>query len=246
MSTYDHLLKAVLALEDDEVKVVKQLRMRTLSKLNHTTIAELDTYLNNPTSNLTPVTYTQLKRWLMYYKVHQPSPDDMLALTEDAWDKLDFDVLTANYNNIVSSSTPSPVASLTTGISNLTTGSASQLTFTKKEPSATTVSDVHYINFLKYTEVSLRDKDNILIFYRDIYNQGKQHNVHVTKLEDITSVENATVPSALRDLDTIKLTGDILYQKFRKSGVISDTFASAHNLLDTTTNGYDFLLLLLR
>ena len=36
------------------------------------------------------------------------------------------------------------------------------------------VQDVQTTNFLKYAKLHLTDKYSILIFYRDLYNQGKQ------------------------------------------------------------------------
>ena len=75
---------------------------------------------------------------------------------------------------------------------------------------------------------------------------GKNFNVHVTKLDKITNKSRATVPDEITDITVIKATGDILYQKFRKNGVISESYETALNLLDTTKDGYEFLLLLLQ
>lgn len=57
--------------------------------------------------------------------------------------------------------------------------------------------------------------------------------------------EIKTIPVELTNTNVINITGDILYQKFRQKDVMSNSYETAHNLLNTTTNGYEFLLLLL-
>ena len=44
----------------------------------------------------------------------------------------------------------------------------------------------------------------------------------------------------------INITSNLLYQKFRREGTIAKEYETAWSLLDTTTNGFDFLMLLLR
>ena len=108
------------------------------------------------------------------------------------------------------------------------------------------VKDINRINFLKYTDMKLNCKEDILIFYRDLYTQSAEYNVHITKIEDIKDVTNATVPSAINDVTVINITSNLLYQKFRRERTIDKGYETAWNLLDTTTNGSDFLMLLLR
>ena len=74
-------------------------------------------------------------------------------------------------------------------------------------------TDVNSIGFLKYTNFRLRNKDDILIFYRDVYQQGRNYNVHITKIDDVTNVSKATVPSSMTDITAIATTADCLYQK---------------------------------
>ena len=76
--------------------------------------------------------------------------------------------------------------------------------------------DINRVGFLKYTDMKLKSKDDILIFYRDFYTQGAQYNMHITKIEDIRDTSNATVPYSINDVSVIIITSNILYQKFRR------------------------------
>ena len=107
------------------------------------------------------------------------------------------------------------------------------------------VQDVQTTNFLKYAELRLTDKDFILIFYRDIYSQGKQYNMCVTDPKDIIDVPNAIIPTNLSQ-DVTTLTGNTLYQKFRKTGTVDPNYYTALSLLYTTNCGFESFLLMLR
>ena len=98
-----------------------------------------------------------------------------------------------------------------------------------KKPSTTTNGDINRVGFLKYTDVCLRDKEDILILYRDIYAKGAHYNVHITKFEDITDTTNTTIPvtATLSSVTVIALTGNRIYQKLGKSGTINKKYKTA-------------------
>ena len=143
---------------------------------------------------------------------------DIRNMDGDLFDTVNIDKLERYVNDLkpVSTIQTSSTSNTTTAISTLTSTSVTNISITKKAPNTNIPSNVNCINFLQYAEVKLLDKDDILIFYRYIYNQGKLYNTHITKLDDITNVLNATVTSTLSDTNTINLTEDIIYQKFRK------------------------------
>ena len=244
-SILDHLLKNVLEFSDTEVGKLHQLKYHKIGRLKNIKLSTIDE--EKSSKDMSSVMYKQLKRWMWYYKVHQPSLEDIANLDDSLFDDIDLDELEHQFQQL-SFKPPTSLASTTS--SSTTTTPPSTLSYkhaiTKLPAASTKADDIQGLTFLKYAEIKLRDKDDILIFYRDIYNQGKQYNIHITKLEDITNIPKATVPSDLTDFNAIQVTADILYQKFRKSDVIVDTYETAHHLLDTTTDGYEFLLLLLR
>lgn len=87
-----------------------------------------------------------------------------------------------------------------------------------KTSSATTETNINRVGVLKHTDIHLKGKEDIPIFYRDICTQGAQYNVHLTKLEgitDITDTTNTTVPAILSNVFVIALTGKLLYQKLK-------------------------------
>ena len=177
---------------------------------------------------------------MMYCVVNETAIEDVGRMDSTMWENVVTHKPTDEYNSVKNNSPTagSTPTTSTTGNSSAVHNSSFTSGFVDNLPPARTTSkDVLCINFLKYTEVKLQDKDDILMFYRNIYN---------TKLEQISNVPNATVHVELKDTSVINITGDILYQKFRQTDVISDSYETAHNLLDTTTNGYESLLLLLR
>ena len=80
-----------------------------------------------------------------------------------------------------------------------------------KSPSNTGVKDTNRVGFLKYTDIKLKSKEEIIIFYRDLHTHGDQYNVYVTKIDDITDVPNVTVLTAIKNVTIIGITGNLLY-----------------------------------
>ena len=118
--------------------------------------------------------------------------------------------------------------------------------FEKCDPAKTKAKNINTVCFLKYVNLRLRDKDGILMLYRDVYQQGRNYNIHINKIENITNVSNATVPTTLPDPSAISVTADCLCQKLKQNKVTDDDINLAYNLLNTTTNGFEYLFQLLR
>ena len=139
----------------------------------------------------------------MYNMVYQPTNENILQTNEDLFDTVNFHQLEVNYHNLLPVYSSSASAVLTPHSVSTTTSSTLSTYCNTKSPDVNTPNDIYCINFLKYVKLKLHDKDDILIFYRDIYYQGKHYNVHVTKLEDIINVRCTTVPSTISNTTTI-------------------------------------------
>jgi len=74
--------------------------------------------------------------------------------------------------------------------------------------------------------------------------QSGAYNVFITLEGDITKIIGAQPPN-MRD-DSRAATSTALYTKFCEIGTIDVAYTDAHSLLQTTTNGYVFLQLLLQ
>ena len=240
-----HVFDTIMQLTDAEITKVKQLKYTTWSSITRRLRRkQLQKELDN--KDISMGIYKCFVDWMHYFHEYEPGQEVVMNLDDSLYDGEDMDDLERKYDVKFGLVQAHPPPATTPPLSSPTTRSTSFTISNRVPPSRVKSSDINTIGFLKHTNFRLRDKDDILIFYRDVYQQGQNYNVHITKIDDVTNVPRPTVPISIPDLAAIGTTADCLYQKFRQEKVIDDDFSLAHNLLDTTSDGYEFLFQLLR
>ena len=161
--------------------------------------------------------------WKMYADSVDPTPEAIMAMHSDSWDLVDVIFLRLNHE----------LAKITT-VNNKPAVTADTVTTTQIEA----------VNFLKYVNVSLLDKGQILNFYDNIVTQATGYNIFLRPSDEITPTEGV-VPYGMSP-ECEKMTATALYSKFCQKDTIATTYTDAHNMLATTTNGFEFLQLLIQ
>ena len=200
MRIHTHTCKNILQLEDDDIRVIKKYGYRRDNSFIEPSVKDLEQLRDN--NKIVPGLCRELLQWAHYTHAYRHTKDKTLVLDVDTYTSEDFaDLEISHYRFYAIPLTTVPSSSSTTGKKR---GSINPINVAAQEVQTT--------NFLKYTELNLTDKDSILIFYRDLYNQGKQYNICVTDSKDITDVPNTTIPTDLSQ-DVIIFTDNMLYQK---------------------------------
>lgn len=76
LPVYEHLTKAVLELDDSEIKVITALRYKQITKLMTLDQNELDFNLKN-NKDFESSTYNTLRRWMIYCVVNETTIEDV-------------------------------------------------------------------------------------------------------------------------------------------------------------------------
>ena len=106
-----------------------------------------------------------------------------------------------------------------------------------------TPGQIQTVSFLKYVHLSLLDKEHFLQFYELLLTQATGYTVFLRPSDDITST-NTVVPDGM-DPKSTQVSATTLHSKLSMKGTIADTYTDAHNLLATTTDGYEVLQFLM-
>jgi len=222
-SVFEHLINNVLELDADDINALtgpigKIRSMRDFNK--KLTIDGLNTLRKEGTISMS---CWQCLTDLKVYLADQPSSyKSLMAMTIDTWDDLDMSVLRLNHK-LAS-------ANITTVTPTLNSNTV-------------THSDIDISSFLKYVHLSLLDKAHILSFYDLLLTQAIGHNIFLRPASEITRSEGV-VPDGL-DATCTQLTATALHSKLSATGTINMAYVDAHNLLASTTDGYEVLQLLL-
>ena len=81
-----------------------------------------------------------------------------------------------------------------------------------------TCNDVRTIDFIRYTNFQLTSAQEIMGFYRDLFSQGSQYNIHLHYIKK-TNQTKGIMPASL-PTNVMLLTGKTLHSKFKKDNVI--------------------------
>ena len=92
--------------------------------------------------------------------------------------------------------------------------------------------------------MNLKEKFQILNFYNNLVTQSKAYNIFLNPGAGITTALGAQTKN-MRE-DSRIATSTALYTKFCQIGTIDETYKNVHSLLQTTTDSYVFLQLLLQ
>ena len=218
-----HLFVNVLELHSDDITALKNTGgMWNYKKLDRTSYDFLNKLFKSNDITLAALQY--LSDWKMYVDETKPSTDAIMAMTCDSWDLVDVTVLRINH---------------TLTKSTLTTKSSPTVT-----ADTVTASQIEATNFLKYCNVSLRDKSQILNFYDNLVTQATGYNIFLRPSIEITPLDGV-VPDFI-SYDCERMTATALYSKLSQNDTIAIDYADAHNMLATTTNGYEFLQLIIQ
>jgi len=160
---HTHACKNILQLEDDGIKVIKKYgygRDNSFIKPNAKDLEQL-----RDKDNIVPGLCRELLQWAHYTYAYRPTKNEILALDIDTYISEDFAYLEISYDRVYDiplTTVPLPSPSSTTGQKR---GNIN--------PMNIAVQDIQTTNFLKYAKLNLTDKDSILIFSKDLYNEGK-------------------------------------------------------------------------
>ena len=121
--------------------------------------------------------------------------------------------------------------------------SLTQPPLTTPDYAALTINDVKLTDFIRFTNFSLKQEDEIMGFYRDVYSQGHQYGIHFKDINNINQQDG--IISSTLPIDIAQMLAKTLHSKFKAQHVIATEYSTAQNLLRSTTDGYEFLLQLL-
>ena len=222
-SVFDHLINKVLDLDADDItalteKIGGTKTMRDFTK--YLTYDGLNTLRKE--THISMSSYQGLTDLKMYIDAEQLSYTVLMAMTMDTWDLLDLTVLRLNHKL-----------------------ASSKISTVKLTLNGNTVKhlDIETNSFLKYVHLSLPDKAHILSFYDLFLTQAIGHNIFLCLAKEITP-SRGVIPDGLDDTCT-QLTATALHSKLSATGKIHVSYTDAHNLLASTTDGYEVLQLLM-
>lgn len=198
----EHLVKNILQLNDDKIDLLYRLKYMLWSDITwRRRLTQLDKELKNKDMSMT--IYKGLRDWLLYYNVHLPAIDTIINLDDSIFENENMDKLECIHRSKIDPeslpSTPAPATAPTTTTSTAIIPSSS-FSFTKLDLSTTKPENVNTVGFLKYATLHLRNKDDIIILYCNIYQQGSSYDIHVWNIDDATNVSNAKIPSSITEL----------------------------------------------
>ena len=171
--------------------------------------------------HVTLVEWRYVADWKMYADETDPSTVAVMEMTKNTWDMIDVTLLRLNYE-----------------LSKTSIGNTKPTVTT----STVTSNQIEAVSFLKYCNVKLIDKSQILKFYDDIVTQESGYNVF-DRPSDELSLSYGIEPDSM----THNCKSEIaiaLQWKCSQTDIIATSYADAYNILATTTNGYVFLQLL--
>ena len=219
----EHLLKKVLDLDADDITALtkKPGGIRTMREFTkNLTHDGLNTLRKE--NHISMSSYQALTDLKMYIEAKDPSYTVLMAMTMDTWDLLDLTVLRLNHKL-----------------------ASSKISTAKPTLNGNTVkhSDIDTNSFLKYVHLSLLDKAHILSFYDLLFTQAIGHNIFLRPAKEIAP-SRGVIPDGL-DATCTQLTATALHSKLSATGTIHVSYTDAHNLLASTTDGYEVLQLLM-
>ena len=235
----NHLLKNVFGMEDADIELLRNKRVRYYRNLTNMDFSIFDTFLQDGV--LFEGTHSDIVLYKKYISYNPLQHHEVMLLTEDIWSAMDPDEINLKYAafSAVQFLPPTPVPMISPKFPTPATKPSGSTT---KPP--ITILDVKATNFIKYTSLKLNDRNSILTFYKDLYTQGLQYNILVRPEDEIDDTHDVIPDGITPDVrDAISAT---LYSKFRQDSVIPATFKDAANLLDSTHDGYEFLQLILQ
>ena len=218
----EHLFVKVLELEEADISFLRKQgwwRYSKFARMEPDALAKIE-------DNITTACWQEIRYFRMYIDECAPSAIAIMAMTDITWADVDLGLLKMKHELREASKTSQ---SSTTNI----------LT-----PDMVSPAQINATNFLKYVHVSLKDKNQILNFYKNLVTQSKAYNIFITPESDITKSLGAQ-PLHMSD-ESRDATSTALYTKFCQIGTIDLEYKNAHSLLQTTTDGYVFLQLLLQ
>ena len=83
----EHVLKQIFGMEDDDVKLLADKRIRNYRNLSDMTFVTLDRFLENNT--VFEGTYQDIRLCKMYVEVSEPTLDEIMLITETEWTMMD-------------------------------------------------------------------------------------------------------------------------------------------------------------
>ena len=220
---FEHLINNVLDLDADDISALTKApgKIKDLRGFNKTLTFDTITTLRKE-GHFSMSCAQSLTDMKMFLTAQDPSYTSLMAMTMETWDLLDMTVLRLNHKLGSSSiSTVKPTLNANT----------------------VTHSDIETNSFLKYVHLSLLDKAHILSFYDLLLTQAIGHNIFLRPANEITRTKGV-VPDGLNATCT-QLTATALHSKLSATGTINAAYIDAHNLLASTTDGYEVLQLLM-
>jgi len=82
-------------MEDDDIKLLNMKRVRSVANLRRLKLSHLDRFLEDKT--IYEGDYLEMRLFLMYLKVYQPTNEDIMNLTHEVWADLDQDEIEDKY-----------------------------------------------------------------------------------------------------------------------------------------------------
>jgi len=154
----------------------------------------------------------------MYVNGLQPSHGDIMVMTSDTWELVDFSLLRINHALIKTS--------------------VAQTKPTVKAHTITTTK-IEVADFMKYCSVSLHNKTQIINFYDNFVTQATGYHIFIRPSTNITPLDGV-IPDNMQS-DCISMIAATIYAKLSQDDTIVIEYTDAHNILATTTSGFEFL-----
>ena len=216
----DHLYTKVFLFDEEDIASCETAGLKYYRKLKSLTYDDLET-LRKENKISMPV-WRSLTDYQMYAEATKPSMSAIMLMTEASWEAVDFSLLRLNHKFTKTS-----------------------IALAKPEITADTVTStqIDTIPFLKYCDITLLDKSNILHFYDNLLIQAKGYKIFLRPSEEITPTEGV-IPDGL-STECKNITATALHSKLSQANSIAASYVDAKNLLATTTDGYEFLQLLM-
>ena len=216
----EHLYTSVLLFDDEDIASCISAGLKYYRNIPNMSYEDIETLRKD--NKISMPIWRSLSDFKMYIDATTPSLAAIMLMTEASWDAVDLILLRINHGLKQTS-----------------------IEDTKPEITADTVTStqINTIPFLKYCDVNLLDKSNIIHFYDNLLIQAKGYHIFLRPSDEITSTDGV-IPDGLSK-QCRDMTATALHSKLSQSKSIAESYVDAKNLLATTTDGYEFLQLLM-
>ena len=232
---WQHVAKNILLLPQEDIDWLQKKRIRSINFFRKS--MDLERLVNAVGAK--DGLYYELEDFFKYMVVNTPTNDELMLLTHEEYCTISYSTIQDALEQITKKSSSTPIKGISTNANQPNFNVPQSQHMSPQSYSHIFPSMIRTVDFIRYTNFSLNNTEDILKFYSDVQTQGIQYNVVLRHIDDIQP-SKTLFPSDLPN-ESIALISSTLINKFRQEKVIGKDYSIGQNLLKATTDGFIFL-----